>query len=178
MPKIPQPKGPGDLRPIALTPCLCKLFSRMLLRRLEGKLPAFQAGQFGSRKGCQTLDGVAAAHLVMQLGTARYGSRPCLAKLDIKAAFDSLSYNAILEFLRQAEPSGEVWHLFSLCFGCKVRMHLGTKSWEVPLRQGLLQGTAYSAVLFGRVLDFFLGPLLRLWETRWADLETTSTPLC
>ena len=46
-------------------------------------------------------------------------------------------------------------------------MRLATSSWSVPLRQGLLQGTAYSAILFGRVVDFFLGPLIRAWEARW-----------
>ena len=167
LPKVPQPPGPQDLRPIALTPCLCKLFSRMLLTRLERCFPTFEAGQFGCRKGCQTTDGIATAQLTMQLCTARHGQRPCVSKLDIKAAFDSLSLDAVLEYMRHIEPSQETWRLWELISDSEVRMRLGTSSWSVPLRQGLLQGTAYSAILFGRVVDFFLGPLLRTWEARW-----------
>ena len=79
----------------------------MLLSRLESCFPAFEAGQFGCRKGCQTTDGIATAQLVMQLCTARHGQRPCVGKLDIRAAFDSLSLDAVLEYMRHIQPSQE-----------------------------------------------------------------------
>ncbi|CAE7233959.1 pol [Symbiodinium sp. CCMP2592] len=169
LPKTPQPKGPADLRPIALTSCMAKVYPRLLLARLESRFPPFDAGQFGARKGVQTIDGVAAAHMTMRLAVSRYKSRPVIAKLDVKAAFDSLSFDAILEFLRHTQPSREAWLLWDLCSSCSVNMRLGSRAWSVPLKQGLPQGTAYSAVLFGRVLDWFLGPLIRTWEQRWPD---------
>ncbi|CAE7710399.1 RTase [Symbiodinium sp. CCMP2592] len=149
LPKIPQPKGPSDLRPIALTSCLAKVYSRLLLNRLEDRFPPFDAGQFGARKGVQTVDGVAAAHMTMRLAVSRYRLRPVIAKLDVKAAFDSLSFDAVLEFLRHTQPAREAWLLWELCAGCQVNMKLGAKAWS---------GTR-----------LVLGPLIRTWEQRWPD---------
>ena len=171
LPKVSQPGGPADLRPIALTPCLCKIYSKLLLNRLEGSWPDFQAGQFACRKGSQAIDGAAAASLLLQIGSARLSDRPVVAKLDLKAAFDSLSHDSILKYLLQVCPNHATWALWQLCQDCEVCLRLGPDSWHTPTKRGVLQGTAYSAILFSRVVDHFLGPLIRSWEQRWPSWE-------
>ena len=171
LPKVSQPGGPADLRPIALTPCLCKIYSKLLLNRLEGSWPDFQAGQFACRKGSQAIDGAAAASLLLQIGNARLSDRPVVAKLDLKAAFDSLSHDSILKYLLQVCPNHATWALWQLCQDCEVCLRLGSDSWQTPTKRGVLQGTAYSAILFSRVVDSFLGPLIRSWEQRWPSWE-------
>ena len=139
LPKVSQPGGPADLRPIALTPCLCKIYSKLLLNRLEGSWPDFQAGQFACRKGSQAIDGAAAASLLLQIGSARLRDRPVVAKLDLKAAFDSLSHDSVLKYLMQVRPNHATWALWQLCQDCEVCLRLGSDSWHTPTKRGVLR---------------------------------------
>ena len=61
LPKKSRPEKPQDLRPISLTPCLCKLFSKILLARLQVCFPPYGTGQHACRKGCQSIEAVACA---------------------------------------------------------------------------------------------------------------------
>ena len=39
LPKIPKPSAPSELRPICLSPCLSKIFGRLIMARVAGKCP-------------------------------------------------------------------------------------------------------------------------------------------
>ena len=167
LPKTAQPEGPGDLRPICLTPCLCRLYGKILMRRLHEVAPPYQAGQLGSRKGMQTLDGITTAQSMIAVARHVHKRPICLAKLDIRAAFDSVSHRAILTWLLRCRPCAEASAMWKLCADNTVRMGLGSEAWDVPMGKGIMQGTSFSADLFSRVIDMALGPLEDLFRTRW-----------
>ena len=99
-----------------------------------------------------------AAQSALQLIKQLHG-RAFVAKLDIKAAFDSLDIHAVHRWLLCCAPARECRTLFELLHGTKVELALGGRRHTVSLGRGLMQGTSYSADVFSRVLDHFLGPL-------------------
>ena len=48
-----------------------------------------------------------------------------------------------------------------------ITLRLGHRAWTQQLGKGVLQGTPFSAELFGRVLDHFLGDVWQDWNTRF-----------
>ena len=50
-----------------------------------------------------------------------------------------------------------------------ITLRLGQTSWGQQLHKGLVQGTPFSAELFGRILDFFLGDA---WDNWTAQFQT------
>ena len=89
-----------------------------------------------------------------------------LNRLDIRAAFDSLSHASIVHYLLHCKPCREAVLLWRMCSGNKLKMSLGTEAWGVEVQQGIMQGSSYSADLFSRVIDFHLRDL----QSRWSDL--------
>ena len=88
-------------------------------------------------------------------------------RLDIKAAFDSLHHTAIARFVpRQLAGSRTV-------AACHYKLQVLGNSWVQPLKQGLVQGSAYSAEIFARVLDWFLGPLWDTWDRKYPNSWVT-----
>ena len=52
----------------------------------------------------------------------------------------------------------------------EVSLNFANHSWTQQLRRGVLQGSAFSAEIFARTLDFYVAPLLLLWastEATW-----------
>ena len=89
----------------------------------------------------------------------------CFAKLDIKAAFDSLSHRAVVKYLLQGSPNLESLALWDLLISNEVILEVGGESWRQTLQQGILQGTAYSAELFSRVIAWTLDPVISSLQT-------------
>ena len=164
LPKIPCPQEPGELRPICLSPVLSKIYGRMIMLRVAQACPPYQVGQLGCRPKTQTIDGIFAAETVAALVRRAHRSQIHMAKLDIKAAFDSLSHSAIISYLRNCRPCAEVLRLWEMVVGNTLTMSLGDRSWQVPVEQGVMQGSAYSADLFGRVIDWHLRGLPGHWD--------------
>ena len=48
--------------------------------------------------------------------------------------------------------------------GSSVTLGLGPAIGQQPLRQGLLQGSVYSAEIFAKVVDDFLSPAMSCWN--------------
>ena len=84
----------------------------------------------------------------------------CCAKLDIKAAFDSVTHRAILHFLLQGTPNIESLALWDLIHNNEVILEVGGYSWKQLLGRGILQGTSYSAELFSRIMAWSLSPVI------------------
>ena len=166
LPKVARPQYPKDLRPICLTPVLGRIFSKVLMRRIHTFSPPYSGHQIGCRKGVQLADGVMAAQSSLQLLKQLYG-RAFAAKLDIKAAFDSLDIHAVQRWLLSCSPAKECQTLFDLLHGTEVELALGGRVHNVKLGRGLMQGTSYSADVFSRVLDHFLGPLHDLFDEQF-----------
>ena len=176
LPKVPRPAQAKDLRPICLTPVLCRVFSKVLMARVHQVSPAYTGHQIGCRPGVQALDGILAAQSTLQLLRHSCGAAYA-AKIDIKAAFDSLSQGAVFRWLMNCAPASECERLFQLLHGTSVELSLGGSQHVVHMQQGLMQGTAYSADVFSRVLDYFLGPLHERFCAQFGRAETAALSL-
>ena len=100
-------------------------------------------------------------------------------KLDIQAAFDSLSHTAVARFLSSLGPLQESKLLLRLITQSEVQLSFGNQTWTQKLRRGILQGSAFSAEIFSRCLDHYLTPLLLKWnrvEVTWLR-DRTGNPL-
>ena len=168
LPKVTRPSQPKDLRPICLTPVLGRIFSKVLMTRVHQVAPPYSGHHIGCRPGVQAADGIMAAQATLQLLKQTKG-QAFVAKVDIKAAFDSLSQNAVLRWLRSCHPAIECHRLYELLSGTSVDLCLGGESRTIRLGRGLMQGTAYSANVFSRVMDFFLAPLHEEFDRLFAE---------
>ena len=169
LPKTKEPAQPKDYRPIVLAATLSKIFTKALLLRLREFFPPMLSGQLSSQVGAQSLDGsVALKHLVH---LSRQWGLPLLAcKLDVQAAFDTLSHDAVARFLSSLGPHQESKLLLDMITRSEVSLNFANHSWTQQLRRGVLQGSAFSAEIFARTLDFYVAPLLLLWastEATW-----------
>ena len=163
LPKVKEPKHPKDFRPIVLAATLSKLVTKVFLVRLRDRFPPMPTGQLSAQKGAQSLDGsVALKHLVH---LSRQWGLPLLAcKLDIQAAFDSLSHAALAKFLASLGPLQESKLLLDMVTRSQVCLSFAGQTWRQRLRRGILQGSSFSAELFARALDHYLSPLIEEWE--------------
>ena len=96
----------GNYRPICLLSVVYKLFTRVILNRIDRTLdegpPCEQAG---FRKGFSTMDHI---HTITRLiEVSREYKRPlCLTFVDLKKAFDSVETEAVIEALgKQGIPA-------------------------------------------------------------------------
>ncbi|CAE7493906.1 unnamed protein product [Symbiodinium sp. CCMP2592] len=178
LPKTKEPREPKEYRPIVLAATLSKLFTKVLLLRLRSVFPHMASGQLSSQVGAQALDGsVALKHLIH---LSRQWGLPLLAcKLDIQAAFDTLSHESVARFLSSLGAHQEARLLLRLITQAEVSLSFANVTWRQRLKRGVLQGSAYSAELFARTLDYYLTPLLEEWartEVTWVR-SSDGTPL-
>ena len=149
--KRPWPCKPNDLRPISLTPCLAKIFTRILVLRLQDKFPEYGAGQHACRKGTQVLEAVACAQSALRIFKRAERRNIHVLKLDIRQAFDTLSHQAIWRYLMSTSSSTESWLLWNMCRDTSVGLQLGSQAWSQKLERGVLQGTALTDRALWRV---------------------------
>ncbi|KAK6731405.1 hypothetical protein RB195_007711 [Necator americanus] len=93
------PHDIGNYRPICLLSVIYKLFSRVILNRIEKVLDEGQpCEQAGFRKGFSTIDHI---HTVLKLieVSREYKMPLCLTFIDLKKAFDSVETEAVVEAL-------------------------------------------------------------------------------
>ena len=129
LPKVPRPSKVKDLRPISLTPCLGKLYSKILVSRLRSTLPGYRAGQHACRPGTQALEAITAAQAALKIHRQATGKQLLVAKLDISQALDTLSHHAIWRYLVDALPSREALALWQLCRNTSIHLQVGSRSW-------------------------------------------------
>ena len=165
LPKTSTPCSPADLRPIVLSSTVAKVFTKALMLRLRPKLPSIGAFQVGGVPQRQILDAACAVQQAIRL-SEQYGNPLVIVKLDVAAAFDSLSHASIASFLAQAQGSREAEVLLDVICNSCVGLGLQGTSWDQPLRQGVLQGSSYSAELFARCVDFYMSFARQEWQQR------------
>ena len=90
-------------------------------------------------------------------------------KLDVSSAFDHLSHEAIASYLDLGGGHLESLILLKIIVLSRVIIGISGHSWQQKLFRGLLQGSSYSAEIFGRTLDYYLGFI----HTRWSISEST-----
>ena len=168
IPKIPEPRNPKDLRPICLSACVGKLFTKLLWTRIRAHAKPPRAFQLSGISGSQCIDGAAAVQHALRL-SQEWGKPLIALKVDISQAFDTLRHEAVAAWLATLGGSVESLVLLRMITDTTVNLHFGQMEWEQKLHQGLLQGSPYSAELFSRVLDWHVGFLYQTWQ----DTEDT-----
>ena len=80
-----------------------------------------------------------------------------------------MSHDAVASFLALSGARLEALTLLKVIVLSKVMLSMSGETWHQKLFRGLLQGSSYSAEIFGRTLDHFLGFMV----TRWGISENT-----
>ena len=163
------PLSSKHLRPIVLSSTPSKIFTKLLLFRLRPHFPPTVANQLACIPGSQPLDGSATLQHVIHL--SQEYSLPLVAiKLDVASAFDHLSHSSIAKFLTQCGPHVESHVLLRIILLSRVLISISDVAWEQHLFRGVVQGSSYSAELFARTLDYFMGFAVAKWvaeEPTW-----------
>ena len=156
LPKIKTPSLPKHLRPIVLSSTPSKLFTKILLLRLRPRFPPVSAHQIACIPGSQTLDGSACLQHIIHL-SQEYDLPLIAIKLDVSSAFDHLSHESIASYLSLCGGCLEAFLLLKIITLSRVALSISGTAWQQKLFRGLLQGSSYSAEIFGRTLDYYLG---------------------
>ncbi|KAI5753545.1 hypothetical protein M8J77_001177 [Diaphorina citri] len=159
---IPKPNKdstlPENLRPINLTSCLCKLFERIVIRRLNyflDKNKLLVPQQSGCRKNRSTLDNL--INLQTEISNAIINKQHLLCTFfDIKFAYDCVQREVIMRQLHKWNFRG---HLPNFLFkymderSFKIRLNNSTLSQEFSIVCGIPQGGVASSTLFAIAIN-------------------------
>eukprot|EP00439_Symbiodinium_sp_Y106_P015604 s5064_g2.t1 len=155
LPKVRWPEGPSDLRPIAMTSAAFKALSKVVMQRSfpQLRLPAPWSSS-GHGRSC--------ADLVGSLSRLRDITREwrlgmIVVKLDIRAAFDHLSREAVADYIH-TNLTGcclsfeERFLLLSLAENVLVGAAPGGAEVRIRANRGIRQGSPESAEIFGMLV--------------------------
>ncbi|CAD6199453.1 unnamed protein product [Caenorhabditis auriculariae] len=164
---IPKKGDVSDLnnfRPISLLSVVYKLFTKVILNRLEKKLDDFQpVSQAGFRRNFCCMDHI---HTLTQVVERHreYKLPLAIAFVDYKKAFDSVEVNAILNSLVSAGIATKYVDLISDCNeGTTTTIQLFDKKLTIPIGKGVRQGDTISPKLFSTALEDVMRQLD--WDT-------------
>ncbi|XP_063630347.1 uncharacterized protein LOC134801658 [Cydia splendana] len=144
----------GNYRPISLMSNLYKIFSKIILQRIEKVLDENQPKeQAGFRKGFATIDHI---HTIKQIieKSNEYGKKYYLAFIDYSKAFDSLLHSYIWEALKMQNVQNKYIRIISNIYKCiTAKIKLETVGEEFKLKKGVRQGDPLSPKLFSATLE-------------------------
>lgn len=150
--KTPNPKSPGEFRPISITSVIQRQLHKMLGSRLN---------KLCKTSGCQVafknVDGVATN--IGTLQTVIEHSRNNLKDLhivsiDLKKAFDSVSHTAIIEMaVKRGLPVEFVEYLATVYSKAATQLQFEGEIRDTDIGQGTFQGDPLSPILFNLVID-------------------------
>lgn len=166
IPKKDSPTKPSDFRPISLLHGVQKLFSKILANRLQPRMgQLIMDVQTGFQKGRQISESyIYAQHLIH---TARRNKMPfAMLKLDIKKAFDTISWDFILKVMENLgfQENWIRWIKNAVFHGSSQVLINGLLGKKIDLKRGVRQGDPLSPSLFIMALDFFARYLQKLTE--------------
>ncbi|KAE9412286.1 hypothetical protein Angca_007148, partial [Angiostrongylus cantonensis] len=144
----------GNYRPIYLLSALYKLFTRIILNRIDRRLDEGQpCEQAGFRKGFSTMDHI---HTLTRLiEVSREYKRPlCLTFIDLHKAFDSSKIEAVMESLgSQGVPTQYIKILRELYKNFTTKISAFYNDINVDVKRGFGQGHTISPKLFAAALQ-------------------------
>ena len=167
LPKVTSVQKPGDYRPINLIETMHKLFSWLLISRLQPNWPVPKV-QLGGMKGCQVCDALFSAQSRVTM-ESKQESYNIYLSCDISMAFDSLDQSSIAQFLMEecSKAQGhESLQLLRMLLDPRLAFYWQGRQWEQRQTAGIQQGGSRSAVLF----SYILGKCIDRLEVRWRDL--------
>ncbi|KAE9415772.1 hypothetical protein Angca_007656, partial [Angiostrongylus cantonensis] len=144
----------GNYRPICLLSVIYKLFTGVILNRIDRTLDEGQpCEQAGFRKRFSTLDNI---HTVIRLiEVSREYKRPlCLTFIELQKAFDSTEIEAVMEALgSQGVPTQYVKILRELYKNFTTKIPPFYNDINVDVKRGVRQGDRISPKLFTATLQ-------------------------
>ncbi|PZC85214.1 hypothetical protein B5X24_HaOG202399 [Helicoverpa armigera] len=147
----------GDItnyRPISLMSNMYKVFSKIILSRIETTLEESQPKeQAGFRRNYSTIDHIHVLRQILQK-YKEYNKTYYLAFVDYNKAFDTIEHGFIWEALRtQGVPTKYIRILQNVYTKSTARVKLEALGEEFPIRRGVRQGDPISPKLFSAVLE-------------------------
>ncbi|KAE9417833.1 hypothetical protein Angca_009674, partial [Angiostrongylus cantonensis] len=144
----------GNYRPICLLSVVYKLFTRVILNRIDRKLGEGQpCEQTGFRKGFSTMDHI--HKLTRLIEVSREYKRPlCLTFIGLLKAFDSIEIEAVIESLgSQGVPTQYIKILRELYKNFTTKIAPFYNDINVDVKRGVRQGDTISPKLFTAILQ-------------------------
>ncbi|KAL1476953.1 hypothetical protein MTO96_036115 [Rhipicephalus appendiculatus] len=155
IPKCSNASSPSELRPITISSVLVRLFSRLLLARLQSHY-FFHPLQSGF-----SADRAAQSNLLLLQGLMKHAKRHnrCnffAASLDLRKAFDSVSHAALLTSLREGGAHEDYIMAIIDMYSAQSTVYSfrgQSDGLRVYVQHGIKQGDPLSPFLFNLTLD-------------------------
>lgn len=159
-----------NYRPISLLCHLYKLLTKIIAKRLEGKLDFYQSReQAGSRKGYGTNDHLQAIKILIEK-SVEYNRPLVLVFIDFHKAFDTIELTSIIAALEQCRIDYRYTRLIEYIYSnaiTTVKLHETTD--KIKVGRGVRQGDTISPKLFTAVLEYAMKQLP--WENRGVNID-------
>ncbi|KAF5761365.1 putative RNA-directed DNA polymerase [Helianthus annuus] len=150
IPKVKDPAGLGDYRPISLVGAINKVISKILANRLKAVLGSvISESQSAFIKGKFILDGplvVSEVYSWLKKG----GKAAFLLKIDFEKAYDFVNWNFVIDILEKMgfPPRWCVWIKGILSSARASVLVNGSPTFDFPCSKGMRQGDPLSPFLF------------------------------
>ncbi|KAK6742801.1 hypothetical protein RB195_010207 [Necator americanus] len=157
------PHDIGNYRPICLLSVIYKLFTRVVLNRIEKVLDEGQpCKQAGFRKGFSTIDHIHTVSKLIEV-SREYKMPLCLTFIDLKKAFDSVETEAVVEALdNQGAPTQYIKVLRELYSNFTTGISPFYKNIIIDVKRRVRQGDTISPKIFTATLE---NPMRKLeWD--------------
>ena len=159
IPKVAEPFGPGQFRPIAIGSFISRVFHRLLAERMSGLLE-FQSRQRAFVKSDGIADNVFLLRCLLR-DTCEELKPLSLAFLDVSKAFDLVSHaTLLLAAERMGVPGPFISYLRTLYSEASTVLHVDGRFNNPQMQnRGVRQGDPLSPLLFNCVIDWALASL-------------------
>ncbi|KAK6743543.1 hypothetical protein RB195_010674 [Necator americanus] len=144
----------GNYRPICLLSVIYRLFTRVILNKIEKVLDEGQpCEQAGFRKGFSTIDHIHTVSKLIEV-SREYKTPLCLTFIDLKKAFDSVETEAVVEALdNQGFPTQYIKVLRELYSNFTTGISSFYKNIIIDVKRGVRQGDIISPKIFTVTLE-------------------------
>ncbi|KAK6732146.1 hypothetical protein RB195_016494 [Necator americanus] len=171
------PHDIGNYRPICLLSVIYKLFTRVILNRIEKVLDEGQpCEQAGFRKGFSTIDHIHTVSRLIEV-SREYKMPLCLTFIDLKKAFDSVETEAVVEALdNQGVPTQYIKVLRELYSNFTTGISPFYKNIIIDVKRGVRQGDTISPKIFTATLENAMRKLE--WDDMGVKIDGRQLTIC
>ncbi|KAE9413334.1 hypothetical protein Angca_005296, partial [Angiostrongylus cantonensis] len=150
----------GNYRPICLLPVVYKLFTRVILNRIDRTLDEVQpCGKAGFPKGFSTMDHIHTLTKLIEV-SREYKRQLCLTFIDLEKAFDSIEIEAVMEALGSQGVSTQfIKILRELYKNFTTKFSQFYNDINFGVKRGVRQGDTISPKFFTVTLQNVMRPL-------------------